>query len=72
MKSFERAIVNSANARSHHTTEIDYRGPVPNAAAIEARKAHDRAAANPLGHCFGEPLPGRSALDKMRAAGRTL
>lgn len=33
---------------------------------IEARKANAAAARDPLSYCFGEPLPGRSALDKLK------
>lgn len=36
------------------------------AAVIEARRAIERAALNPLAYAMGEPLPGRSALDKLR------
>lgn len=41
--------------------------PPPNAAVIEARKAMALAAQDPLAYAFGEPLPGRSALDKLHA-----
>lgn len=38
---------------------------------IEARRAHEAALATPLRYAFGEPLPGRSALDKMKKESRT-
>lgn len=36
------------------------------AAMIEARKARAAADRDPLRYAFGDPLPGRSALDKMK------
>lgn len=48
-----------------------YRPPTPPPAAlIEARRAQEMAAAQPLAYAFGDPLPGRSALDKMKREGR--
>lgn len=38
---------------------------------IEARRAHEAAVAQPLRYAFGDPLPGRSALDKMKKESRT-
>ncbi len=50
----------------HEAGEKQHEPPSP-AALIERRKAEAAAARNPLAYALGEPLPGRSALDKMRA-----
>lgn len=44
--------------------------PPPPAAMLEAKRAQERAAQNPLAYAFGDPLPGRSALDKMKKESR--
>lgn len=49
-----------------HESQERSEPPSPQA-LIERRRAEDAAAKNPLAFSMGEPLPGRSALDKMRA-----
>lgn len=44
--------------------------PPPPAAMLEAKRAQERAALDPLAYVFGDPLPGRSALDKMKKESR--
>lgn len=48
---------------SHQHSKKDKPSP---AAMIEARRAHKAVAEAPLRYAFGDPLPGRSALDKMK------
>lgn len=53
----------------HEAGEKQHEPPSPQA-IIEARRAQEAADKNPLAYSMGEPLPGRSALDKIRAAQR--
>lgn len=50
----------------HEPGEKQHEPPSPQA-IIERTRAETAAARNPLAFAMGEPLPGRSALDKMRA-----
>lgn len=44
----------------------------PNALLIEAKQANTLAHEHPERYIMGEPLPGRSALDKARREGRSV
>jgi hypothetical protein len=58
---FQRETVN----RAHVVREPGNAVP-PQAAVIEARNAKEKSWDHPLRYMMGEPLPGRSALDKLR------
>ncbi len=60
---YRRAMVDAGAVEKQHEP------PSPQA-IIEARKAQEAASRDPLRYALGEPLPGRSALDKLRAAQR--
>lgn len=48
-----------------------YKDHAPSPAAmLEAKRANELAAREPLRFAFGDPLPGRSALDKMKKESR--
>lgn len=66
-KSFGRSTLTKA-----YKGMSNYKAPEPsNAALLEAKKAAAQAAADPLRFAFGDPTPGRSALDKLRREKRT-
>lgn len=53
----------------HEAGEKQHEPPSPQA-ILEARRAQEAADRNPLAFSMGEPLPGRSMLDKLRARQR--
>lgn len=54
-----------------HESQEKSEPPSPQA-LIERARAEKAAERNPLAYALGEPLPGRSALDKMRAKQKAL
>lgn len=44
--------------------------PPPQGVMVEAKRAKALAEQEPLRYAFGDPLPGRSALDKLKREGR--
>lgn len=58
-------------ARDVRSTYSRKDSPPPPSAVIEATRAHKAAESqSPLRYAFGDPLPGRSALDKLKKESR--